>query len=247
MLWYLSNDSLLFQCFPLSTQMINSPPILESALVRIRISDLVHVLTQITVAASPILETAPATEFESCRFGDKPPTALGISCRLKTNSSGESFNTFCKKTPLKQKLSHHTGLSQSTSAVAIKFSWMPVTHFTAESLSTFQCSGSIWITFNIQKCDNEDDHQDRESWHWLVAGGGESSRELSPEITFPIQVKGRTILQDHAVCKMSSANVMYQSTICDVECNELNVCKFWDCLLESYLIAAGVFNIEKKW
>ena len=49
MLWYLSNDSLLFQCFPLSTQMINSPPILESALVRIRISDLVHVLTQITV------------------------------------------------------------------------------------------------------------------------------------------------------------------------------------------------------
>ena len=151
MLWYLSNDSLLFQCFPLSTQMINSPPILESALVRIRISDLVHVLTQITVAASPILETAPATEFESCRFGDKPPTALGISCRLKTNSSGESFNKFCKKTPLKQKLSHHTGLSQSTSAVAIKFSWMSVTHFTAESLSTFQCSGSIWITVNMRQ------------------------------------------------------------------------------------------------
>ena len=214
MLWYLSNDSLLFQCFPLSTQMINSPPILESALVRIRISDLVHVLTQITVAVSPILESAPATEFESCRFGDKPPTALGISCRLKTNSSGESFNKFCKKTPLKQKLSHHTGLSQSTSAVAIKFSWMPVTHFTAESLSTFQWvhnMDSIWITFNIQKCDNEDDHQDRESWHWLVVVSHLKSFLLRSLFQFKSKVEQfcKTTLSVKCLLQMSCINLRF--------------------------------------
>ena len=117
---------------------------------------------------------------------------------------------FCE-TRFKQNLNHRQD-NDSTSAVAIKFGWMSVTHLTPESLSSFLFIYGLklsWLStfiirnvkmrmITINKHDIIGQHH-----HMMNVGGWVSHQELSAEITFPI-LKGPTILQDNAFCKMSS-------------------------------------------